>query len=536
MSLDAFLEGAGKVRDRHTCDLSPYGLRVKAFRNLPAGILYEDAIRFDNGEVTSTGALRAQSLPKTGRSPQDKRIVDVDICRSDVWWGDVNIPLKPEVYRVNRKRAVDFLSQQPHLYVVDAYANWDTRFRIKLFMTNMLIRPSEEELAADFGTESIDYVIFNAGEFPADDQQEGVTSSTSVAVHFGTREMVILGTHYAGEMKKGVFTIINYIMPKQGVLSMHASANQAPHDGDTTVFFGLSGTGKTTLSADPHRDLIGDDEICWCDDGVFNVEGGCYAKCINLSAEKEPEIFGAIRYGCVLENTVHDPVSRVTNYDDASLTENTRASYPIEFIPNAKIPCVGKQPSNIIFLACDAFGVLPPVSKLTPDQAEYHFISGYSAKVAGTEMGVKEPTPVFSACFGAPFMVWHPGVYARLLSQKVLRNSVPVWLVNTGWTGGAYGTGHRMSLKHTRAIIDAIHAGHLKDVPTTTDAVFGLQMPTSCPGVPSEILNPRSAWKDKHAYDRQAEHLAELFDSNFQKFVSGVEPAVAKAGPKLGRK
>eukprot|EP00899_Mesostigma_viride_P000592 jgi/Mesvir1/10533/Mv21771-RA.1 len=508
------------------------GWGVCWFASLLPSLCVDDVIR-DSADVT--------------RVHQDKRIVDVDICRSDVWWGDVNIPLKPEVYRVNRKRAVDFLSQQPHLYVVDAYANWDTRFRIKvrvivarpyhaLFMTNMLIRPSEEELAADFGTESIDYVIFNAGEFPADDQQEGVTSSTSVAVHFGTREMVILGTHYAGEMKKGVFTIINYIMPKQGVLSMHASANQAPHDGDTTVFFGLSGTGKTTLSADPHRDLIGDDEICWCDDGVFNVEGGCYAKCINLSAEKEPEIFGAIRYGCVLENTVHDPVSRVTNYDDASLTENTRASYPIEFIPNAKIPCVGKQPSNIIFLACDAFGVLPPVSKLTPDQAEYHFISGYSAKVAGTEMGVKEPTPVFSACFGAPFMVWHPGVYARLLSQKVLRNSVPVWLVNTGWTGGAYGTGHRMSLKHTRAIIDAIHAGHLKDVPTTTDAVFGLQMPTSCPGVPSEILNPRSAWKDKHAYDRQAEHLAELFDSNFQKFVSGVEPAVAKAGPKLGRK
>ncbi|MEM0964487.1 MAG: phosphoenolpyruvate carboxykinase (ATP), partial [Bacteroidota bacterium] len=403
-----------------------------------------------------------------------------------------------------------------------------------LFMHNMLIRPTAEELAS-FGEP--DFVVYNAGAFPANRYTSGMTSSTSIDVCFEQKEMVILGTMYAGEMKKGVFTVMNYLMPKKGILSMHCSCNQAYEDGEATgdvsLFFGLSGTGKTTLSADPHRALIGDDEHCWSDEGVFNIEGGCYAKAINLSAENEPEIHGAIRYGTVLENVVYDEDTREVDYSDTSITQNTRASYPIEHIANAKVPCVGGHPSNVIFLTADAFGVLPPVSKLTPEQAMYHFISGYTAKVAGTEVGVTEPKATFSACFGAPFMVWHPSVYAELLAEKIERHGSDVWLVNTGWTGGPYGTGRRMSLEHTRAIIDAIHDGSLAQAPTVEDPIFGVAVPAECPGVPSEILTPRNTWADPDAYDHQAAKLAQLFVDNFEAFEDGSSSAIRNAAPRI---
>ncbi|MEM6930759.1 MAG: phosphoenolpyruvate carboxykinase (ATP), partial [Myxococcota bacterium] len=327
------------------------------------------------------------------------------------------------------------------------------------------------------------------------------------------------------------FTVMNYLMPKKGMLSMHCSANEGD-DGDVSIFFGLSGTGKTTLSADPHRNLIGDDEHCWSADGVFNIEGGCYAKAINLSAEDEPEIYNAIRFGSVLENVVLDE-RREVDYTDTSITQNTRCSYPIEYIPNAKIPCVGGHPKNVILLTADAFGVLPPVSRLTPEQAMYHFISGYTAKVAGTEMGVVEPQATFSACFGSPFLVWHPARYAELLAEKLNQHGAHTWLVNTGWTGGPYGTGHRMSIAHTRAIIDGIHSGALAEAPTTEDPWFGFAVPTACPNVPDEVLQPRNTWKDPEAYDAMARKLASLFQENFAQFEDGASDAIKKAGPQL---
>ncbi len=347
-------------------------------------------------------------------------------------------------------------------------------------MHNMLIRPTPEQLAS-FGDP--DFVVFNAGRFPANRYTSGMTSTTSVALNFATREFVILGTEYAGEMKKGIFTVMNYLMPKKGVLSMHCSATEGK-DGDTSILFGLSGTGKTTLSADPKRQLIGDDEHCWGTDGVFNIEGGCYAKVIDLSAEQEPDIYRAIRFGSVLENVVYDSATRAVDYANTSITKNTRGSYPIEYIENAKIPCTGGHPSQVIFLTADAFGVLPPVAKLTPEQAMYHFISGYTAKVAGTEVGVTDPEATFSPCFGGPFLVWHPTKYAELLAEKIKKHGASVWLVNTGWTGGPFGVGARMKLSHTRAIVDAIHSGALDSVETVEDPIFGLAIPKSCPNVP----------------------------------------------------
>ncbi|KAJ3411166.1 Protein kinase C-like 1 [Chytridiales sp. JEL 0842] len=360
-----------------------------------------------------------------------------------------------------------------------------------------------------------------------------MTSSTSVSVNFARREMVILGTQYAGEMKKGVFTVMHYLMPRAGVLSLHSSANEGPN-GDVSLFFGLSGTGKTTLSADPHRFLIGDDEHCWSDNGIFNIEGGCYAKCIDLSAEKEPEIFNAIKFGAVVENVVYDKNTRVIDYADVSLTENTRCAYPIEYIPNAKLPCVGGHPKNIILLTCDAFGVLPPVSKLTPAQVSYHFISGYTAKVAGTEDGVTEPSATFSTCFGAPFLVWHPTKYATMLAQKMKEHSASAWLINTGWAGGAYGTGKRISLKYTRAIIDAIHSGELAQAEYENYPVFNLSIPKTCPGVPPEVLNPAKSWMGtSQSFQATLEKLGRLFVDNFKNYADKADAAVLGAGPKL---
>jgi phosphoenolpyruvate carboxykinase (ATP) len=521
-------------------DLLAYGITVPRIeRNLAPAALYERGLVEDGAELAASGAIATRSGAKTGRSPLDKRIVRETSSQDDVWWGDINIPLSPHSFDEVRSRAVDYFNTQLRLYVFDGYAGWDPEHRIKVrvictrayhaqFMHNMLIRPTYEELAT-FGEP--DYVIFNAGCGPADPSIDGVETQTCVALDFAEGQFVIQGTEYAGEMKKGVFTIMNYLMPKRGVLSMHCSANES-YDGQTTLFFGLSGTGKTTLSADPDRRLIGDDEHCWSDRGVFNIEGGCYAKCYELSAEKEPEIFAAIRFGTILENTIQDPITRETNYHDKSLTENTRASYPIDFIPSAKIPCVGGHPSHVIFLTADAFGVLPPVSKLTPEQAMYHYISGYTAKVAGTEVGVTEPVATFSACFGAPFLVWHPSKYAELLAEKMRTHGAHAWLVNTGWSGGPYGTGSRIKLKYTRAIIDAIHGGSLADAPTQNDPVFGFAVPLKCEGVPSEILVPRNTWADPEAYDAAARRLADLFTENFAQFEEVASPAIKEAGPR----
>lgn len=522
-------------------DLSTQRITVKKiFRNAAVATLYEQALKNEQGSaISSAGALMVSSGEKTGRSPKDKRIVDDPESSSNIWWGDVNMKIDTNTFKINRERAIDYLNVCPQLYVVDGYAGWDTDFRIKvrvicsrayhaLFMHNMLIRPSSEELAK-FGEP--DFTIYNAGSFPANRYTLQMTSKTSVAVSFEEKQMIILGSEYAGEMKKGVFTVMNYLMPKRGILSMHCSANQADN-GDLSLFFGLSGTGKTTLSADPKRQLIGDDEHCWSDSGIFNIEGGCYAKCINLSAESEPEIFNAIRFGTVLENVAYDNTNRGVNFADSSKTENTRASYPIEFIPNAKIPCVGGQPQNIIFLTADAFGVLPPVSRLTPAQAMYHFISGYTAKVAGTEMGVTEPQATFSACFGAAFMVWHPSKYAEILAKRMRDNNTRAWLVNTGWSGGSYGVGKRFPLKYTRAIIDAIHSNALSDVRTVRDSNFGFEVPTECPGIPNEMMIPRNTWKDGEEYDRKARHLADLFKKNFTKFEAGCSPEIREAGPR----
>ena len=509
------------------------------FRNASPGVLYQHGVLYDEGVITSQGSLATSSGEKTGRCPNDKRLIDQPSIHDDVWWGDINMPMPEDSFEKLRTAAIEFLDTRERLYVLDGFAGWDPTYRIRvriicsrpyhaLFMHNMLIRPSAEELA-HFGKP--DYIIYNAGQHAADSSVEGVSSDTCVALNFEKGEMVILGTEYAGEMKKGVFTIMNYLMPKREILSMHCSANEGEKE-DVSVFFGLSGTGKTTLSADTRRKLIGDDEHCWTDNGIFNIEGGCYAKCINLSAEKEPEIYGAIKYGSVLENTVQDPLTHIVDYDNDSLTPNTRCSYPIEFIDNAKIPCVGKHPSNIIFLTCDAFGVLPPVSKLTPAQAMYHFISGYTAKVAGTEVGVTKPEATFSACFGAAFLVWHPTKYAELLAENMKQHSVNAWLVNTGWSGGSHGIGSRIKLRYTRAIIDAIHDGSLNYVETVIDPVFGVAVPVSCSGVPSDILQPRNTWSDADAFDETAKELASLFNKNFEEYADEASAEILAAAPK----
>ena len=523
-------------------DLSKHEITVKnILRNPAPARFYEEAVKYDPGSIiTDNGALVVRSGERTGRSPADKRVVKTEGLSEEIWWGDINIPLDENTFKINHQRAVDYLNTCERLYVIDGFAGWDPNYRLKvriiaerpyhgLFMHNMLIRPTQEELE-NFGEP--DFVVYNAGKFPANTFTEGMTSDASVDVHFENNTMVILGTEYAGEMKKGIFTVMNYLMPKKDVLSMHCSANEGD-DEDVALFFGLSGTGKTTLSADTNRKLIGDDEHCWSDDGIFNIEGGCYAKAIGLTEEQEPEIFNAIKFGTVLENLIYDPVTREIDFDDTTITQNTRASYPIEYIPNAKIPCEGGHPDNIIFLTYDAFGVLPPVSKLTPEQAMYHFISGYTAKVAGTEVGVTEPEATFSACFGAAFLVWPPARYAEMLAEKMRKHGSNAWLINTGLTGGPYGTGKRIDLKSTRAIVNAVLDGQLDGVDTQTDEVFGFEIPTSCPNVSSEILLPRQSWKDPAAYDDQAKKLGGLFSKNFEKYKKESSEEIIKAGPKV---
>ncbi|KAJ2723745.1 Protein kinase C-like 1 [Coemansia sp. Benny D115] len=522
---------------------SAWLLDPKVRRNLSPAQLYEDALRYEPGTaISSTGALIARSGKKTGRSPMDKRVVEEPSTVGDVWWGPVNKKLSPESFLVNRETAVDYLSTRERLYVFDGFAGWDPKYRIKvrvicsrayhaLFMNNMLIRPTKEELQG-FGEP--DFTIINAGQFPANRFTEGVASSTSVAISFERKQMVILGTEYAGEMKKGVFTVMHYLMPKAGVLSLHSSCNEGSQ-GDVSLFFGLSGTGKTTLSADPRRRLIGDDEHVWTEHGVFNIEGGCYAKAVDLSAQKEPEIFNAIRFGSVLENVVYDQGTRQVDYTDRSITENTRCAYPIEHIPSAKVPCVGGKPRNIVLLTCDAFGVLPPVAKLTPAQAMYHFISGYTAKIAGTEEGVVEPRATFSACFGQPFLVWHPVKYAEMLAKKMQENNVNVWLVNTGWSGGGCGSGgRRMPLEYSRAIIDAIHSGELEKAEYADYGVFNLKIPRVVSNVPDKVLDPKRAWEGAEGeFENAVEHLAELFRDNFANYSEQASAEVIAAGPAI---
>jgi phosphoenolpyruvate carboxykinase (ATP) len=451
--------------------------------------------------------------------------------------------MSPDVWKINRERAVDYLNTRRRIYVIDGYAGWDENYRIKvrvvcarayhaLFMKNMLIRPPMDELKGF----RPDYTIYNAGAFPANRFTEGMTSPTSVALNFAEREMVILGTEYAGEMKKGIFTVLFYEMPTRfNILTLHSSANEGK-TGDVTLFFGLSGTGKTTLSADPKRALIGDDEHCWSDSGVFNIEGGCYAKCIGLSAEREPDIFGAIRYGSILENVVFDPFSRVVDYNDSTLTENTRCAYPIEYISNAKIPCCSStHPKNIILLTCDASGVLPPISKLTKAQTMYHFISGYTSKMAGTEDGVLEPQATFSSCFAQPFLALHPMEYAQMLADKMEQHSSDAWLLNTGWIGAGFAQGgKRCPLKFTRAILDAIHSGDLAKVEYENYEIFNLKVPVSCPGVPAELLDPTKAWTmSAEGLTSETKKLAEQFIRNFAQFESRATDEVVKAGPKI---
>jgi len=521
-------------------DLTAHGVHAPVLHNPAPARLVELALAHEPGSLlTDTGALVAYSGEKTGRSPKDKRIVDEPGSAAEVDWGAVNVALPESSFDLLFTRAAAFLSAQSRLFVIDGFAGWDPAHRIKvrviasrayhaLFMQNMLVRPTPAELA-DFGTP--DLTIWNAGAHTADPSLPGVGGPTCVALHPSRGQLVILGTQYAGEMKKGVFTVMHHRMPRKGLLSMHCSANASADTGDTTLFFGLSGTGKTTLSADPRRRLIGDDEHVWTDDGIFNIEGGCYAKAIRLSPATEPEIHAAIRFGAVLENVAVDPISRQVDYADDHLTENTRCSYPLSHIPGAVTPALGRAPRHVVFLTCDATGVLPPVARLGTAQAMLHFLSGYTAKVAGTEMGVREPQATFSACFGAPFLVWHPQVYARLLARRLAESSARVWLVNTGWSGGPPGVGHRMPIPVSRAILDAIHAGALDASPVRIDPIFRFDVPIEIPGVPAALMHPRSTWPSPAAYDAAAARLARLFIDNLARFGDAIDPEVRAALP-----
>ncbi|MCH7632801.1 MAG: phosphoenolpyruvate carboxykinase (ATP) [Planctomycetes bacterium] len=505
--------------------------------NLPAPQLYEHAIRNGEAKLAANGAMVCTTGPHTGRSPNDKFLVDEETTTKDIWWGKFNRSITPAQFDQLHQRVVKHY-QTKDLYVRDMFAGADESSRLSirvitetawhnLFASQLFIRPQPGS-TGDYRPE---FTILNAPTCHADPATDGTNSEAFIVISFQKKLVLIGGTAYAGEIKKSVFTIMNYLLPKAGVLSMHCSANIGT-DGDTALFFGLSGTGKTTLSADPNRRLIGDDEHGWGADGVFNIEGGCYAKCIHLTEEAEPQIFNAIRFGAVLENVVMDESTRNLDYESSELTENTRAAYPLEHIDNALIPSVAANPKNVVFLTCDAFGVLPPISKLTPDQAMYHFLSGYTAKVAGTEKGVTEPTATFSACFGAPFLPLPPETYATMLGQRLAAHKADCWLVNTGWTGGGYGVGKRMNLAQTRAMVNAALSGKLSDVAFVEDPIFSLFVPQSCPQVPSEVLSPRGTWRDGGAYDAKARHLAELFMANFKTFENASSNVVA-AGPRI---
>jgi phosphoenolpyruvate carboxykinase (ATP) len=500
--------------------------------------LIQDTLRIGEGELSDSGALLIRTGEFTGRSPKDKFIVHDEITADTVHWNDFNLPIDEKYYFIIKQRITDYLSKRSEIWVRDAYACADPRYRVSirvvnekpwlnLFAYNMFLRPTEEELE-NFHPE---WTIMSAPGLRLDPAVCGIRQHNAAVISFKYKTILIAGTGYTGELKKGIFSILNYILPHEHqVLSMHCSANMG-NEGDTALFFGLSGTGKTTLSADPNRKLIGDDEHGWTDNNVFNFEGGCYAKCINLTEEKEPEIFHAIRHGALVENAIFFPGTNTINFEDASITENTRVSYPLDYISNSLDPAIGNTPLNVFFLTCDAYGVLPPVSRLTPEQAMYQFISGYTAKVAGTETGITEPKSTFSACFGAPFLPLHPGKYAEMLGEKMRRHNVKVWLINTGWTGGPYGTGSRIKLAFTRSMITAALDGQLEGVAYERHPVFGMDIPQSCPGVPASILNPRKTWQDTNTYDIKASELASQFIKNFEKYASGVSAEIMAAAP-----
>ncbi len=522
-------------------NLADAGLNVAiAHWNLSSEELTKKTIELGQGELNDTNALCVSTGKFTGRSPKDKFTVKDAITEKSVDWGDVNIPFAPEAFDKLYDKVCAYLSGK-EVWVRDAYACADPKFRLNirvvnetpwanLFCNDLFLRPTEDEIK----TQTPDWTIIQAPGFQADPAVDGTRQGNFTIVNFTRKVILIGGSAYTGEMKKGIFGVLNFVLPHDHkVLSMHCSANEGK-DGDVALFFGLSGTGKTTLSADPNRALIGDDEHGWADGSVFNFEGGCYAKCIDLSAEKEPQIFNAIKPGALLENIKFIEGTKTVDYADGSITENTRAAYPIFHIDNAKEPSYGGDPKNIFFLTCDAFGILPPISKLTKGQAMYHFISGYTAKVAGTEVGVTEPQTTFSACFGRVFLPLHPTKYAELLGKKLEEHpDAKVWLINTGWSGGAYGTGSRMSLKYTRAMITAALNGELDNVEYLPHSVFGVLKPQSCPGVPSEILNPRETWADKEAYDKKANELAGLFVKNFEKYADQANEEILAAAPKV---
>ena len=508
--------------------------------NLVAPVLIQNAARRTEGDFAEMGPFVSVTSPHTGRSPNDKFVVREPQTEKDVDWGKVNQPFAPEKFELLLADVRAYLNDREELFVQDLYCGADPKYRLSVryvspsawhmaFVRNMFIRPDVAELA----TFDPNFTVLHAPEFQADPTKHGTRTSTFIVLNLAKRMILIGGTRYAGELKKAMFTVMNYYLPKQGVLSMHCSANVGKA-GDTALFFGLSGTGKTTLSADRERALIGDDEHGWSPEGVFNFEGGCYAKVINLSAEGEPDIYRTTQmFGTILENVVLDPITRRVKFEDQSITENTRASYPLHYIPNFVPNGRGGHPKNIVFLTADAYGVLPPMAKLTREQALYYFLSGYTAKVAGTERGVKEPQATFSSCFGAVFLVWHPWKYAEMLGRLIDEHGAAVWLVNTGWTGGAYGVGSRMKLSHTREMVNALLRGDLTNAKTDVDPVFGLATPTDIPGVPKSVLRPRDTWKDRAAYDAQAKKLAAMFRENFTKFESFVSEAVRKAGPKI---
>ncbi|MCH8686046.1 phosphoenolpyruvate carboxykinase [Sphingosinicellaceae bacterium A1X5R2] len=506
--------------------------------NLGTPQLVEEAVRRGEGLLAKDGPLVVETGKHTGRSANDKFTVKDALTENTIWWGKTNQPMTPEQFDVLHQ---DFLAhlKGKELFVQDLYGGSQPEYRINvrvinelawhsLFIRTMLVRPSASELPGFLP----EFTIIDLPTFQADPARHGTRSETVIAVNFTKKIILIGGTRYAGEMKKSVFSILNYRLPEQGVMPMHCSANIGPK-GDTAVFFGLSGTGKTTLSADASRTLIGDDEHGWSDTAVFNFEGGCYAKMIRLSAEAEPEIFATTkRFGTVLENVVIDPATRELDLDDATKAENTRGAYPIDFIPNSSEKNLGPVPKNIIMLTADAYGVLPPIARLTPEQAMYHFLSGYTARVAGTEIGVKEPQATFSTCFGAPFMPRHPSVYGNLLKERINKGGVTCWLVNTGWTGGPYGVGNRMPIKATRALLNAALDGSLNNVEFRIDPNFGFEVPVSVPGVDSALLDPRGTWADKDAFDATAQKLVKQFIENFAQFEAHVDESVLQAAPK----
>ncbi len=535
---DTVMQERGRKRTAQGLDALGITDASTVYWNLSAPELYEEVARRNEGVFSAYGALIVDTGEHTGRAAKDKAIVRDEASADQVFWGTVNKEFSADKFNALRDRMMAYTAGRD-LFVQDTFAGADARYRLpirvinelawhSLFARTMFINPpadSREEHAPEF-------TIINLPGFKADPERDGTRSQTFILMDFTQRLVLIGGTSYAGETKKSVFTILNYLLPQRGVMSMHCSANVGDA-GDVAVFFGLSGTGKTTLSADPERQLIGDDEHGWSDDGVFNFEGGCYAKVIRLSPEAEPDIYRTTRmFGTVIENVVFNPDTRELDLDDATKTENTRAAYPLTSIPNIVPEGHAGHPRNIIMLTADAFGVLPPVSRLSSEQAMYHFLSGYTAKIAGTERGVTEPEATFSTCFGAPFMVLHPGVYADLLGQKMAEHQTTCWLVNTGWSGGPYGEGARMKIAHTRAMIRAILNGSLAQIETQPDPVFGVGVPVSCPGVPAEVLAPRNTWQDPTAYDRKAADLARLFNDNFKKYADGVSPEVRAVAPK----